>query len=449
MPSSANGEFVAPPRPSRRQETLLNGFSSSRSLRSLRGLTPAPRIVPQSRNQQSSFILFILLWPFNFLYRLILQPISLFALLFPFLNRLAPAAAPGVRDRPEGEGAEDEPPNPKETAARFVRQFKEEYGPNRLPFYEDGYAQTFDLAKKELRFLLVVLLSPEHDDTASFVRETLLSQEVVEYVTDPQHKLILWGGSVRDAEAYQVANGLRCSKFPFAALIVHTPQVSSTAMSVVTRIVGPTPPATFVRRLRETMAQYSPALNQVKSSRASQEAERSLRNEQNSAYERSLAQDRERARQRREAEAEKERLEQEERMRVAADRRRERNLRAWKHWRAQRLLRGPAPEGRTSTRVGIRMPSGERVVRRFSSSDSVEEVYAFVECYDLLGNEAEVSDASDKPPAGYQHHYAFRLVSPMPRKVYEARMDLLIGDCIAGNSNLVVEPLEEDEQSDA
>ncbi|KAI9886013.1 MAG: 60S ribosomal protein L17 [Watsoniomyces obsoletus] len=439
--STANGESVAPPRPSRRQETLLNGFSSSRSLRSLKGLTPAPRIVPQSRNQQSSFLSF-LLWPINFLYTLILQPISLFAWLFPFLNRLAPAAAPGVRDRPEDEGIELEPLSPKEMSTRFIRQFEEEYGPSQLPFYDHGYAQALDLAKNELRFLLVILLSPEHDDMASFVRETLLSPEMVELMTDPQNRLILWGGSVQDAEAYQVAEGLRCTKFPVAALIVHTPQVSSTAMSVVARIVGPTPPATCIRKLREAIIQYSPALDQVRSSRESQEAERSLRHQQNSAYERSLAQDRERARQRRETEAEKKRLEEEERTRIEASRQLEENVRRWKQWRAQRLLPEPGPEEKTSIRVSIRMLSGERVLRRFSSSAGVEELYAFVECHDLLSEDVESSEVVQKPPAGYQHSYAFQLVSPMPRAVYEGRTDRLIGDCIPRNSNLVVEPLE-------
>ncbi|KAH0133016.1 hypothetical protein KCU67_g16549, partial [Aureobasidium melanogenum] len=108
---------------------------------------------------------------------------------------------------------------------RFIRDFEEEYNvePNTIPFFENGYAQAFDLAKRDLKYLLVILLSPEHDDTAPFVRDTLLSPQIKEFIQNHVSDMIVWAGSVQDSEAYQVANALNVTKFPFTGLIVHTP----------------------------------------------------------------------------------------------------------------------------------------------------------------------------------------------------------------------------------
>lgn len=340
------------------------------------------------------------------------------------------------------------PLNPRDTASRFIREFEEEYGTNPLPFYENGYAQALDLAKRDLRFLLVILVSPEHDDTSSFIRHTLLSQEVVNYLTEPESKIILWAGSVQDSEAYQVAAALNCTKFPFAALITHTPEVSSAAMSVVARIVGPTPPAAFVAKLREAVTQHSEALDRARATRASREAERNLRQQQNSAYERSLAQDRERARQRREAEAARLRAEKEALEKQEAREQQLRQQEQWKRWRVQSVSPEPGPDEKDSIRVSVRMPSGARVMRRFSPDVDMEELYAFVECHDLLGGDETSSKGGIDRPKGYEHRYGFRLSSPMPRIVYEPEAGVRIGERVGKNSNLIVESFDDDDDNE-
>ena len=336
--------------------------------------------------------------------------------------------------------------SPRDTASRFVREFEEEYGNHSLQFFENGYAQAYDLAKKDLKFLLVVLVSPEHDDTSTFVRETLLSQEVVDYINNPQNNIILWAGSVQDSEAYQVSNALSCTKFPFAAMVVHTPQDSSTSMSTVARITGLLPPSAFVARLQAAITQASGPLDRVRATRAEQQATRNIREEQNSAYERSLAQDRERARQRREAEAAQTRAEHEARIKAQAEARAARNLEQWKRWRAQALPSEPGSDAKDVTRISIRMPSGERVVRKFAKHADVDELYAFVECYDLLQSERSSSVTAE--PQGYEHTYKFRLVAPMPRMVYDIKDGGALGERLGRSANLIVEPITEDDDDE-
>ena len=398
--------------------------------------------MPQPESQetyQPSLLLSILFTPFNILFRLLTRSLSLFGYLFPFLPRLLPAISRGSTPARSRTGRR--PLSPRDTAARFAREFEEEYGSHELPFYEGGYARAYDLAKKELRFLLVVLFSPEHDDTSTFVRDTLLSPEVVDFIKDPQNRITLWPGNVQDSEAYQVSNALNCSKFPFAALVVHTPQDSSTSMSTIARVTGLQPASAFIAKLRTAIAQHSPALDRVRATRNEQQATRNLREEQNSAYERSLAQDRERARQRREAEAAQARIEQEARAKADAEAREAQKAEQWKRWRAHLISAEPGSGVNDVTRVSIRLPSGERIIRRFSENTEMEELYAFIECYDILKAREDRSAATE--PTGYKHSYNFRLVSPMPRVVYDIENGGTVAGKVGRSGNLIVEPIND------
>lgn len=436
----------APPSQSSHQETLMNGFSRSSRTQTRSRLAPAPRIVPQPENQnlyRPPFLLTLLFTPFNLLYRLLSGSLRLFTFLFPFLPRLLSGSSGGrVQPRRTGDTSGRKPLNPRDTAARFAREFEEEYGNHDLKFFENGYAQAYDLAKKDLKFLLVVLLSPEHDDTSTFVRGTLLSSEVVSYINDPQNKIVLWAGSVQDSEAYQVSTALNCSKFPFAALVAHTLQDSSTSMSTIGRISGLVPPSSFVPRLQSAISQHSAALERARASQNEQQATRNLREEQNSAYERSLAQDRERARQRREEEESRLRVESQAKAKAEAAEKEARNLEQWKQWRAQSIQPEPTSSTDDITRVSVRMTSGDRVVRKFRAEAVMEELYAFVECYDTLSSGS--ASPQNAEPANYEHVYRFRLVSPLPRVVYDLVSGDTIGSKIGRSGNILVEPFDDE-----
>ena len=335
--------------------------------------------------------------------------------------------------------------NARDTAARFSRDFEEEYGSNDLPFFDGGYSQAYDKAKSELKYLVVVLLSPEHDDTRSFVRETLLHQDVINFMQEKGDRLILWAGNVQDSEAYRVASSIRCTKFPFVGLVVYTPTTSS--MSLVSRVSGLVPHSLLLRKLRIAITQIDEQLDLVRSQRAQQQASRDLREAQNSAYERSLAQDRERLKQRREAEAAKEREEKEAQRSEERRERHARDLAQWRRWRGQKLSAEPSDSNKEAVRISIRMPSGDRILRRFDPSAELEELYAFVDCFDFLKEES-VSEKDQACPEGFNHKYQFKLVSPMPREAYELAEGGTIRERIGKSGNLLVERLEDEEDSD-
>ncbi|KAF2119949.1 hypothetical protein BDV96DRAFT_514122 [Lophiotrema nucula] len=444
------------PQDTRRQETLLNGVSSPRSSTSSnrRRLDAAPRVVPQPEgqvSQQASLLFTILFAPVSLILSLGSRGFGFLGWLFPPLARLwgrLTASNVTRAGTPRSRTSGRRPLNPRDNAARFIREFEEEYGSNNLPFFEGAYSGAFDMAKKELKFLLVILISPEHDETASWIRETVLSQEVVDFIRDPPNNIILWAGNVQDSESYSVSTSLNCTKFPFAALIVHTPQVSSTAMGVAARIPGPTSPAQFVSKLRQAIQAHSEPLTRVRAQRAEQQATRSIRQQQDSAYERSLAQDRERARKKREEAERKAREEKEALEREQAKERYAQNLVQWRKWRASSIAVEPGVEDKDIVRISLRMPSADRVVRKFAADAHIEELYAFVECYDVL----QASDANEKvaEPQGFEHEYKFQLVSPMPREVYDLKAGGTIKERIGRSGNLIVErtDLGDEEEED-
>ena len=442
-----------PPTNSRRSETLMDTIPTRYSTRSSRrGLEPAPRVVPTPESQLSKPMPFpfnIIFLPFNITYTIFQRLFGTIGYLFPFLPRLLNRLYSGRALQPSRDTGR-RPLNPRDTAARFMREFEEEYVVTHgtLPFHESGYAQAFDLAKRDLKHLLVILLSPEHDDTAPFVRDTLLSPDLIEYIKDPANNIVLWAGTVQDAEAYQVANALNVTRFPFASLIAHTPSVSSTAMSKIATSAGPVSSQDLISKFTTAISAHKEELDRLRAQRQEQDLNRSLRQEQESAYERSLAADREKARKRKEEAAEKEKAEREEREREERKADMARKLAQWRRWRVQSIASEPSAEDKDVVRVSVRLPSGERVVRRFRAEANLEELYAFVECYDLLGEDAVVEEKEVSEPEGYEHVYKFQLVSPMPREVYDLEKSGNLRQRIGRSGNLIVERIIGEDDTD-
>ncbi|KAK0612311.1 hypothetical protein B0T17DRAFT_511525 [Bombardia bombarda] len=444
------------PQASARLENLQDSFvePTVRAPRAPRSpqTEPAPRVVPRPPIlYRPPFLLAVLFAPFRVWHTIVsglMRTIFYMFSLFP--QSLRPRSVASSIRKGWKTSNERRVLPPKETAERFRREFEEEYGTHNLPFFEGGYAQALDTAKKDLKFLLTVLISPEHDDTESFIRNTLCSPKVVNFVNDPSNNIIIWGGNVSDSEAYQVAYEYMCSKYPFSCLVCLTPQEGSTRMGIVKRLTGPMTPAAYIAGLQSAIAKYAPDLDGVRAERAVQAVTRNLRDEQDSAYERSLALDRERARQRRDAAAaaaaaEKRALEEAE----AAERLAE--LRGqWRKWRATTIVPEPGAGAKDVVRLALNMPASSgvgRVVRRFSSQTSLEELYAFVECYDLLQQEEELGDKVAKPE-GYQHKYEFRIASVMPRETFGPSDAVTIGEKMGRGGNLVVEEILYDEDED-
>lgn len=395
-----------------------------------------------------SMIQIILFYPFTLGYKLFNTLFYFLASIFPFLPRLTgyyPANRTATRSVHKIDA--------KTTASRIIRAFEENYGNGGPSFFEGGFTEAFDLAKSKFNFLVVIVQSDEHDLTGPFNRQVLTDPRVVELLN--REDVIVWFGNVQNSEGLQVADSLGCTQFPFAQLIApftRSPTSFALVMKTLATIQGETDPMEFISRLEEKMEAHGPTIMSLVLDRQERERDRNLRDEQNAAYERSLAADRERERLAREEAARLEREEQEREEAAARSQELEedrlRNLEAWKAWRVSKL--GPEFESTTErpARISVRLPSGERIVRKFSPDQTIEDIYAFVECYDYIKTCGSAVPTEVSPPEGYVHKYSFELASTLPRKVLVAD-STRIGDdkTVWPSASLIVE-IDDEEEND-
>ncbi|VBB88089.1 Conserved hypothetical protein [Yarrowia lipolytica] len=385
----------------------------------------------------------LLLLPFTAAYKAVSSIFYVLSTVLPFLPRIT-----GIY--PSNRGAahsERKSINPRDTAARFIRHFEDTYGNEHgLEMFEGGYSQALDTAKRGLRFLVVLLMSPAHDDTPAFYRDILCSAQVVVFLKE--NHVIVWGGDVRESEAFQVASQLKCTSFPFSALVAPSPRSGSNIreMIVLHKIQHLVTAPRWIHALEQGINGHRGKLASLAMDQQERDLTRRLRQEQEEAYERSLAQDRARDQQRareREAVAEAER--------AAAEAERHKELQAqkrqqWIKWRAGKIKEKKEDDASTPTaRVGIRVPSGTRLNCKFPAYSTLEDLYAYVECHELLNGDDDFSDV--EKPEDYDHEYSFELVSPMPRKVIKPVTDVTVQEepAIWPNGALNVEVVDEEE----
>lgn len=60
--------------------------------------------------------------------------------------------------------------DPRVLALEFIESFEQKYGSHHIEFFRGGYSQALEKARKDLKFMLVLLHSDDHDDTEAFCR---------------------------------------------------------------------------------------------------------------------------------------------------------------------------------------------------------------------------------------------------------------------------------------
>ncbi|KAI8913963.1 hypothetical protein DFJ77DRAFT_55584 [Powellomyces hirtus] len=302
-------------------------------------------------------------------------PLNVVWILLSYAASFLPAAfRPAIaRAPPPASRRED----PQAEAARFALDFDQKYGATHPEFFAGTYAQALQKAKTELRYLVAYLHSAEHDDTDAFCRRTLCAPELAPELT--RRNVLLWGGDIRNTEAFQVSNILGASRYPFLAIIA--PHQSR--LSIVDRKEGPCSAADIVSSLTTVMERMDPELATLRAERQAREQTRLIREQQDEAYQASLRADKEKQRKASEEQARKDR----ERRRSSQREQALLDLTARKKARIAQLVADLPPEPPASTPnttyLSIRLPGGSRALRRFHETDTVRQLYEFVETREL------------------------------------------------------------------
>lgn len=274
---------------------------------------------------------------------------------------------------------------------------------------------------------MVILTSRPHDETPSFQR-SLTNETLRTFVSE--NDISVWAGDVVQSEAYQVSRVLKARSYPFIALIVYDVQRSS-AMSCLARVEGLVTPRDIIASLSAVLDAYNPSLVALRADRREHTLSRDIRAEQDSAYEASLRKDQQRAQT-----AERERLAREDS--AKATREKEKNERQWRFWKAREFPAELGP-GNKCSRISFRMPNGNRVVRKFATSTTMEHLYIFA---DLTLHPVDSEAKEDAPAAEYQHSYNFKLAIPLPRRILAIDNQKLVDNKdLFPSGNLIVEEI--------
>ncbi|TBU28177.1 hypothetical protein BD311DRAFT_664028 [Dichomitus squalens] len=504
------------------------------------GLLNGPRGRREFRPVESSFFGTIIIRPLRIVFNILAIPLyPLFSLLrFIFRALRIPLPSFGSYSfsyRPLGPGRSRESRDPKSVAEQWVRALEEETGAvcisrsgNRkqsqgnghgvasgvagpstltargsaweegsngsaesdklLPdFFLGGYEEFARTCQRDLKIGCVVIVSSEHDNDAEFKRSTLTDPSFLRIIQE--NEILVWGGDIRDREAWSAAQKLQATTYPFIAFIALQPRRapgSSSApaptMTILSRHQGPSIPSTSAPTAAQTLVihlneqllpRVTPFLNKLRLEAAERERERALRAEQDRAFEESRRKDAERILQKRAADAaaqdEKRRAAEAQARAIEEEHKAEEAKKQWvahrmewRRWlRRGLVLREPRPgeSGRGKTmRVGVRMPDGRRSVRFFGESDPLTSLYAYVDSLLIPPEFVQDADPVAPPQGGKEGEegivenmqrtgrspekwWGFKLVLAYPRREVPWEAGKKIGDIdvLKGGGQVVVE----------
>jgi FAS-associated factor 2 len=291
----------------------------------------------------------------------------------------------------------------------------------------------------------------------------------------------VWGGDVRARDAWAASAKLGAATYPTVAFVALQPRRTgggAPALAVLSRHAGAAAcaPAALKAHLEDALLpRVRPFLQKIRAERAGHTRERELRADQERAFADAAAKDAARIHARMAQEkadaaaalaAEHAAVESARAASLAeaAAEEKEASRTAWRRYARRALVPAEARVngGRGATRVVLRLPGGERVVRVFPPGTDAAALYAFAAAA-LLPASLPASTDPSAPPAeggleqavqdagGPDAFWGFRLASAFPRRAVGyapgARLDALDG--VRGGAQLVVELVDEDKPAAA
>lgn len=408
---------------------------SSSSTNSSHDHSPRASSNPDPEPEQN-FLITLLSWPIGLLFNILMKVIYAPTYLFSSYRTVAGGA----------------PPDRRESGVEFTEFFEKHYGELHPNFLQTTYVKALEKAKKEIKFLLVFLISEEHDATDNFCRSTISSPELVSFLEE--NDVLAWAGNVKYTEGYQVSLALQSNAYPFTGIISLRPRSLESGgykMSVVDRLEGPSSAQEIISRINSQMTRLNPQLSSLRRDRAEQEAARLIRDQQDFAYQQSLLADQEKARrlkEQQETEAREKELQNQQHEKMA-------RLARYRALFLERLKTTLKPEPKADesdvSRFSFRLLNGERVVRRFRAQDTIEDLYLFCETLVPLDDwspSTSTSQAISELPENYSHKFGFQLLSPYPRTIYtpsSLRLNETKG--LWPSANLMIELADPDQES--
>ncbi|CAF0704875.1 unnamed protein product [Brachionus calyciflorus] len=293
--------------------------------------------------------------PFRFIFRTLLDLISF------FMSFLEDNSIPDNYD-------------PLENVNEFTNNYNEKFGTNHPEFFAGSYNQALELAKQELRFLVVYIHQNDNTKCLKFANETLSNQDLIDYFRNKN--LIFWACSKNLPEGRKAFKSLKASRCPSLAVLV--PKRSK--MTIVRKVEVPKPASDLLNELRQSITTEEPELIVRRHEREERNQTQQIRQEQDQAFLESLRIDREKAKKKQDEEEAARKAEELERLKQEEENANQ-NRKLERKAELRRLFAEtlePDASNQHSIKLGFKFPSGTRLSRIFLKTDSVCELYKFV-----------------------------------------------------------------------
>lgn len=287
--------------------------------------------------------------------------------------------------------------------AHLLKQLRSTYGALLPNFVEGTYSNAESRARDANRLLFVYLHAPDHVNTDEFLRTTLCTEGVRNFLND---HFTCWTGSVSSIEAYKLSEVLVATSFPFVALLAPQRASQPGVIGLIHRqagmISGDDLIGTLVLQLEELGVLMDPLEQQqqqqqqrqtiVEGKERKRSSASSIIAQQDEEYQQALEQDRKRRQA--EEEARKQALEAElevKRQREAEEKqakRREEALQTRKAFQTQLLAQLPSEPAAAASQsdvlaLAVRLSGGKKVQRRFTLDVKLQTVFDFINGQDL------------------------------------------------------------------
>lgn len=318
--------------------------------------------------------------------------------------------------------------DPISKVERFVRALEENLLPEQLysshtdnhvaslpPFFQGSYTQALYMAINRGKFLYVYLTNPSNESSSSIFDHIITNPKFISIFTteNRNNQNIIWGGDLTNLEAYQLANSLNVTKFPFLGVLCLTrtstmtpqgPSKTPPKISLILKIqggIGDVDPARLIQgKFIKRSLKYEPDLALIRAELKEKYMSELVRKQQNADYQQSLLKDRQKKAQKIPK-------------KLAAD---------YLRWKQAHILHLRLTQGQDRpnvARIAIKMAGGNRETFLFPGDLPIEDIFVFVELQqkNLLDEETNFTltetEAQEKFK-DFAYPYKFRLVSPVP-----------------------------------
>jgi len=272
------------------------------------------------------------------------------------------------------------------SGAAFSRSLTNQYGAQlQFPrFFEGSFNQALRTAQTDLKLLVIYLHSENSRHTQAFCTE-VLNNEFVRTMLD--ENFLLWGGDIARMESHHVAQMIHARQYPCFCVLL---PASVDEIRVIGAINGEVQVDAAVALLAACFQEMESHRSEIVARQHQHVEDRNLRADQDREYEEALEMDRQRTVQREAEEAEQ----REAQKLVDEQRRQEQELldqaeaekRALEERRkisaAALHLTAESPE--STARLALRLPTGQRVQRKFMPNSTLADVYTWADCVAYL-----------------------------------------------------------------